>query len=182
MSALRPAVFLDRDGTLNVQTLRDGKPVAPRRVEDFSLFPGVTTACADLARAGYALVVATNQPDIGRGDLKVADLEAMHAKLLGLIPEIERIEIATAAADEPIDRRRKPQPGMLLDAAATLGLDLARSWMIGDRWRDVDCGKNAGVRTVFIDFGYDEKLRAVPDFRVTSFVEAAAIILARPLR
>jgi D-glycero-D-manno-heptose 1,7-bisphosphate phosphatase len=181
--ALRPAVFVDRDGTLNVQTIRAGTPFAPQRVEDFALFPGVTEACAKLAAAGFVLVVATNQPDIGRGTLPLAVMEAMHAKLRTLIPQIARIEVATAAGEEPgqpPDRRRKPEPGMLLDAAATLGLDLARSWMVGDRWRDVDCGKRAGVQTVFIDFDYDEPLRAAPDFRVRSFAEAARIILARP--
>jgi D-glycero-D-manno-heptose 1,7-bisphosphate phosphatase len=179
---LRPAVFVDRDGTLNVQTIRDGKPFAPQRVEDFELFPGVPAACAELAAAGFILVVATNQPDIGRGTLAPAVMEAMHARLRALIPEIARIEVATAAGDEPgrpPDRRRKPEPGMLFDAAAALGLDLAKSWMVGDRWRDVDCGQRAGVRTVFIDFDYDEPLRAAPDFRVRSFVEAARIILAR---
>jgi D-glycero-D-manno-heptose 1,7-bisphosphate phosphatase len=66
---------------------------------------------------------------------------------------------------------------MLLDAARALGLDLPRSWMVGDRWRDVDCGKRAGVRTVFIDFGYAEELREKPDFSVKSFAEAADVIL-----
>ena len=69
---------------------------------------------------------------------------------------------------------------MLLEAARDLGLDLARSWMIGDRWRDIDCGHNAGVRTVFIDLGYEESLRVAPDFTVRSFPEAARIILAHP--
>jgi D-glycero-D-manno-heptose 1,7-bisphosphate phosphatase len=67
---------------------------------------------------------------------------------------------------------------MLLDAARALGLDLSRSWMVGDRWRDIDCGRRAGVRTVFIDFGYSESLHAAPDFTVRSFSEAAALILA----
>jgi D-glycero-D-manno-heptose 1,7-bisphosphate phosphatase len=176
MSALRPAVFLDRDGTLNTQTIRGGKPFSPRRLEDFLLFPDAPDACAQLAAAGFTLVVATNQPDIGRGDLAPAVLEAMHAKLRQLVPQIAHIEVATAAGDKP-DRRRKPEPGMLLDAAAALGLDLARSWMVGDRWRDVDCGRNAGVRTVFLDFGYDEILRSTPNFRVRSLTEAARIII-----
>jgi D-glycero-D-manno-heptose 1,7-bisphosphate phosphatase len=81
--------------------------------------------------------------------------------------------------DHPENRRRKPEPGMVLDAARELGLDLARSWMVGDRWRDVDCGQRAGLRTVFIDFGYAEELRAAPDFTVKSFGEAAGIILAQ---
>lgn len=178
--ALRPAVFLDRDGTLNMQTIRDGKPFSPRTVEEFELFPDVPESCAQLAAAGFVLVLATNQPDVGRGVLPRETLDAMHAKLRQLVPQIAHIEVATAAGDDPAqppDRRRKPEPGMLRDAAAELGLDLARSWMIGDRWRDVDCGHRAGVRTVFIDFGYDEALRQAPDFRVRSFAEAARIVL-----
>ena len=179
-SRLRPAVFLDRDGTLNRQVVRDGKPYPPDTVEEFTLFPGVVEACADLARAGYVLVVATNQPDVGRGKQDQAIVEAMHAKLRELVPTIEHIEVcyAPGRAGDPPDSRRKPEPGMLLEAAMTHGLDLGRSWMVGDRWRDIDCGKRAGVRTVFIDFGYTEELKARPDFTVTSFPEAARIILA----
>ncbi|HEX3730826.1 MAG TPA: HAD-IIIA family hydrolase [Opitutaceae bacterium] len=175
----RPAVFVDRDGTLNEQVVREGKPYAPRSAAEFRLFPGVPEACRQLKAAGFALVVATNQPDVGRGDMPMSEVEAMHAKLLAWIPEIDRIEVSYDPGRGEDSRRRKPEPGMLLDAAAALGLDLARSWMIGDRWRDVDCGKRAGVRTVFIDFGYAEELQAPPDFTVKSFGEAAAVILAK---
>ena len=180
-STLRPAVFLDRDGTLNRQLIRDGAPYPPTTADEFQLFEGVPAACAQLAAAGYALVVATNQPDVGRGTQAQAVVEAMHAKLQKLLPEIARIEVCYApgrAGDAP-DPRRKPEPGMLLDATRGLGLDLARSWMVGDRWRDIDCGKRAGVRTVFIDFGYAEKLQSPPDFTVKSFADAARIILAQ---
>jgi D-glycero-D-manno-heptose 1,7-bisphosphate phosphatase len=177
----RPAVFLDRDGTLNVQVIRDGKPYAPLTLEDFRLFPEVPAACRALKAAGYALVVATNQPDVGRGDFPRETVERMHAKLRALIPEIDRIEVCYDPGRGEVSRRRKPEPGMLLDAAAALGLDLSRSWMVGDRWRDVDCGQRAGVRTVLIDFGYDEQLDAPPDFTVKSFREAAEVILQKPL-
>src|ERR1041384_248549 len=102
----------------------------------------------------------------------------MHARLQNLVPQIARIEVcyAPGRGETPPDPRRKPEPGMLLDAARELGLDLTRSWMVGDRWRDVDCGKRAGVRTVFIDFGYAETLHQPPDFTVKSFGEAAATI------
>ena len=179
MSTLRPAVFLDRDGTLNVQVIRDGKPYPPQSVEQFRLFPDVPAACAELAAEGFTLVVATNQPDVGRGTQPQSVVEAMHAKLRALVPQLAHIEVcyAPGRGETPPDPRRKPAPGMLLDAARQLGLDLARSWMIGDRWRDVDCGKRAGVRTVFIDFGYAEELQAAPDFTVRSFKEAAAVVL-----
>jgi D-glycero-D-manno-heptose 1,7-bisphosphate phosphatase len=177
----RPAIFLDRDGTLNVQVVRDGKPYPPQTVAEFSLFAGVPEACAQLAAAGFVLVVATNQPDVGRGTQTEAAVDAMHAKLRALVPAIARIEACYAPGQgvvHPENRRRKPEPGMLLDAAAALGLDLERSWMVGDRWRDIDCGQRAGVRTVFIDFGYTEELHAPPDFTVKSLPEAAGIILA----
>ena len=182
MTLLRPAVFLDRDGTLNVQVVRDGKPYPPQTVEEFTLFPDAPEACAQLASAGYVLVVATNQPDVGRGTQSQAMVEAMHAKLQRLIPQVARVEVCYApgtrfAPDSLPDRRRKPEPGMLLDAARDLGIDLARSWMVGDRWRDVDCGQRAGVRTVFIDFGYAEALRTAPDYTARSISEAADLIL-----
>ena len=179
----RPAVFLDRDGTLNAPVVRNGKPYPPATVAEFQLLPGVTEACRQLHAAGYVLVVATNQPDVGRGTQTPATVEAMHARLRELIPEIACIEVCYAPGQgvpHPEDRRRKPKPGMLADAAAALGLDLARSWMIGDRWRDVDCGQAAGCRTIFIDYGYDESIRRKPDYTVPSFAEAAGIILAHP--
>lgn len=179
-SGARRAVFLDRDGTLNRQLIRDGKPYPPQTVEQFELFEGVPAACAQLASAGFILVVATNQPDVGRGTQTQDVVEAMHAKLRRLVPEIAQIEVCYAAGlnkTAPPDRRRKPEPGMLLDAARSLGVDLSQSWMVGDRWRDIDCGKRAGVRTVFIDFGYAEELRQAPDFTVKSFPQAAETIL-----
>jgi D-glycero-D-manno-heptose 1,7-bisphosphate phosphatase len=123
-------------------------------------------------------VVATNQPDVGRGAQSQAVVESIHAALQAQIPEISRIEVCYDPGTGEPSLRRKPKPGMLLDAAATLGLDLSRSWMIGDRWRDIDCGSRAGVRTIFIDFGYAEELRTAPDFTVASLHEAAGIILA----
>ena len=182
---LRPAVFLDRDGTLNRQIVRDGKPYPPATLADFSLFPDVPDSCAALAAARYILVVATNQPDVGRGTQSREVVEAMHTELLRLVPSITRIEVCFAPGHDhsphlPPDPRRKPAPGMLLDAALGLDLDLSRSWMVGDRWRDIDCGKRAGVRTVFIDHGYAEDLRTAPDFTVSSFAAAAAVILAHP--
>lgn len=177
----RAAVFLDRDGTLNVPVVRDGKPYPPNTVDKFMLYDGVPAACRALHAAGYVLVVATNQPDVGRGTQTKAAVEAMHAHLRQLIPEIARIEVCyDPGGTTPPSEFRKPAPGMLLRAATALDLDLTRSWMIGDRWRDVDCGGAAGCSTIFIDYGYDESIRRKPDFTVPSFAEAAGIILAHP--
>jgi D-glycero-D-manno-heptose 1,7-bisphosphate phosphatase len=180
--ALRPAVFLDRDGVLNIQLVRDGKPYAPDRIEDFRLFDGAPEACRALKAAGFALVVATNQPDVGRGLIGRDVIESMHAKLQERIPEIDRIEVSYDPGRGEKSPRRKPEPGMLLDAAQALGLDLGASWMVGDRWRDVECGRRGGVRTVFIDYGYDEGHDCAPDFTVKTLHEAVAVILGGAAR
>lgn len=178
--ALRPAVFLDRDGTLNVQVVRDGKPYAPVRVDNFKLIDGVAEGCRALKAAGYALVVATNQPDVGRGEVAREVIESMHVLLLQQVPEIDRIEVCYDPGRGEASSRRKPEPGMVLDAAAALGIDLPASWMVGDRWRDVECGRRAGVKTVFIDYGYDEKLKSPADHVVKDFKGAVSVILSAP--
>jgi D-glycero-D-manno-heptose 1,7-bisphosphate phosphatase len=174
---LRPAVFLDRDGTLNLQVVRDGAPYAPDRFEDFRLYRDAQAGCRALKAAGFVLVVVTNQPEVGRGTLAREEVERMHARLLELIPEIDRVEACYDPGRGEASRRRKPEPGMVLDAAQALGIDLSRSWMIGDRWRDVECGRRAGVRTVFIDFGYSDEVKTSPEFTVRTFSEAVSTVL-----
>lgn len=175
--ALQPAVFLDRDGVINRALDRDGKPYPPTNLAEFEILPGVSEACAKLKQAGFVLVVATNQPDVGRGTLLQSTVEAIHAHMSRLLP-IDRIEVCYHPGKGASDCDcRKPKPGMLLRAAQELGIDLAQSWMVGDRWRDVDCGHAAGCRTVFIDYGYAEAMRQTPDFNVKNLLEAAQVIL-----
>jgi D-glycero-D-manno-heptose 1,7-bisphosphate phosphatase len=182
---LRPAVFLDRDGTLNRQLVRAGKPYPPATLEDFRLFEGVAADCARLKAAGFVLVVVTNQPDVGRGTQAPAVVEAMHARLLELVPVLDRIEVSYAPGQglpHPENHRRKPAPGMLLDAARNLGIDLPGSWMVGDRWGDIEAGHAAGCRTILIDHGYTERAPAPPPhFTVKDLTQAVGIILAQPL-
>ena len=178
---LRPAVFLDRDGTLNHHSVRGGKPYPPATADDFRLFAGAAEDCARLKAAGYVLVVATNQPDVGRGSQALAVVETMHARLLELIPALDRIEVCYHPGRGEPSTHRKPAPGMLHDAARALGIDLAQSWMVGDRWGDIDAGHAAGCRTVLIDHGYTERAPAnPPHFTVKNLPEAVGIILAHP--
>jgi len=147
-SSLRPAVFLDRDGVINRALIRDGKPHPPPSVDEFEILPGVAEACAKLKQAGYLLVVATNQPDVGRGTLKREIVEAMHEHMQRVLP-IDRVEVCYHPGKGASECDcRKPRPGMLLRAAKELNIDLTRSFMIGDRWRDIDCGHAAGVTTI----------------------------------
>jgi D-glycero-D-manno-heptose 1,7-bisphosphate phosphatase len=173
----RPAVFLDRDGVINRPLIRAGKPYPPTTLDEFEILPSVREACQLLKKLGFLLVVATNQPDVGRGILTRAAVEMMHAWLLQELP-IDRVTTCFhggMAYQDPCDCR-KPRPGMLLQAAEVLRIDLAKSWMVGDRWRDIDCGFKAGCKTIFIDWGYQESLKQPPDYRVENLLEAATLI------
>jgi D-glycero-D-manno-heptose 1,7-bisphosphate phosphatase len=175
----RRAVFLDRDGVLNRPVVRDGLSFPPGCVEDFELYPEVVQACEQLDQAGFVLIVVTNQPDVGRGTQEKEIVEAMHARLRALVPTLAAIEVCFhggAAYGDPCECR-KPKPGMVLRAAAEYGIDPGRSFLIGDRWRDVDCAHAAGCRAVFIDRGYREALKEKPEFTVSSFGEAVATVL-----
>lgn len=175
----RRAVFLDRDGVINKPVIREGRPYPPAEVGDFELYEDVTAGCARMEAAGFLLVVVTNQPDVGRGTQTRAAVETMHQKMREALPQIARVEVcwhAGADRDDPCDCR-KPEPGMVLRAAKALNIDLHQSFLVGDRWRDVDCGHRAGCRTVFIDRHYSEALRQQPDWTVTSFGQAVEVIL-----
>ncbi len=174
------AVFLDRDGVINRPVVRDGLPYPPDTVEEFDIYDDVPAGCARLKAAGFLLVVATNQPDVGRGTQSRETVEAIHAAMRAALPEIDRVEVSydPGGSGSPDAPRRKPLPGMLLDAADALGISLPESYMIGDRWRDIDCGHAAGCATIFIDRGYQETLRQPPTFTVGSFAEAVEVILA----
>lgn len=156
---------------------REGKPYPPTRLDEFQILPGVPEACRRLKTAGYLLVVATNQPDVGRGTLPQNTVEAIHDLMRRELP-IDRVEVCyhPGRGESECDCR-KPRPGMLLRAARAMKIDLAQSWMVGDRWRDIDCGHAAGCRTILIDHGYSEPLQQPPDFRAGSLIEAAEIIL-----
>ena len=168
---------MDRDGVINRALARDCKPYPPRNLGEFEILPDVAAACAKLKQAGFLLVVATNQPDVGRGTLKEEIVEKIHAHMMAQLP-IDRVEVCFHPGQGQSDCDcRKPKPGMLLRAARELGIDLAQSWMVGDRWRDVDCGHAAGCRTIFIDRGYAEELKQKPDFSAGNLAGAADIIL-----
>jgi D-glycero-D-manno-heptose 1,7-bisphosphate phosphatase len=177
MSGPHRAVFLDRDGVINRPLIRAGKPYPPSRLDEFEILPSVPDACELLKKLGFLLVVATNQPDVGRGILSRASVETIHLWLSKQLP-IDAIFTCFHAGEAygQICDCRKPRPGMLLQAASELQIDLANSFMIGDRWRDVECGLNAGCKTIFIDWGYQEKLRKQPDCRAESLAAATSLI------
>jgi D-glycero-D-manno-heptose 1,7-bisphosphate phosphatase len=170
-------VFLDRDGVVNRAPVRDGKPYPPATVEEVEIPEGTAEALAELKAAGFLLIVVTNQPDVARGTQAMEVVEAINARLAGALP-LDAIRVC-AHGDEARCNCRKPAPGLILDAAAESGVDLGRSYMIGDRWRDVDAGAGAGCRTVLIDYGYRERgPSAAPDYRARDLWDAVRWILA----
>ena len=173
---IRRAVFLDRDGVINASMVRDGKPYPPASLEELKILPGVAEAIRALREAGFAVVVVTNQPDVATGIQRREVVETMHSNLRNelLIDDI-RVCYHTDADNCAC---RKPKPGMLLEAAHDLAIDLARSFMVGDRWRDIEAGKVAGCYTFFIDYGYVERKPSSPDVVVTSLKEASELILS----
>jgi D-sedoheptulose 7-phosphate isomerase len=173
---LRRAVFLDRDGVLNEAVVREGKPYPPVDAASMQILPGTEEALVRLKGRGYLLLVVTNQPDVARG-LQVRDtVEAMSHRLR---TELPLDDVLTCFHDDPDDCDcRKPRPGLMKRAAQQYGIDLGQSFLIGDRWRDIDAGANAGCKTIWIDRGYRERPPAsVPDARVASLSEAVDWIL-----
>lgn len=172
---VKRAVFLDRDGVLNANLERDGKPVAPTRLEDFRLLPGVEAALDRLKLAGFFLVVVTNQPDVATGRTRKDVVEAMHAILRRQLP-LDDIKVCWHR-DEDHCTCRKPLPGLINDAAAEHDIDKAQSFLVGDRWRDIEAGRAAGCTTIFIDYGYPQDGPLHPDAIAASLADAVDFIL-----
>ncbi len=174
---LRPAAFLDRDGVLNAVAMHGDVPHPPDHADHVVLLDGVQHACSQLRAAGLVLIVVTNQPDIARG---ATTCEAVRAINAAVTDGLGVTRVVTCPHDDHNRCRcRKPLPGMLLDAAAALGLDLDRSTMVGDRWRDIDAGRAAGVATVFVDHGYPERKPNAPDLVVRALIDAVPFIVER---
>ena len=170
------AVFLDRDGVINRAVLKDGLPHPPSDISEIEIPMDVPEALSRLREAGYRLVVVTNQPDVARGIQTEDSILAINAALMdSLIID----EFRVCFHDDGDDCTcRKPLPGMLLEAASEAKIDLGASFLVGDRWRDIEAGKRAGCGTILIDNGYDERLQSEPDEVVKTFSEAADWILS----
>lgn len=169
-----PCVFFDRDGIVNHPPDDTRRYVL--REEEFHLLPGFTDALRVVLQKGYKAVIVTNQSGVSKGRMTQADLDRIHAKLHALL-EAEGLalhDVIECTSGDDAHPNRKPNPGMLLDAARKHHLDLARSWMIGDQEKDVTAGRRAGVaRTV--------KVKPLPnesaaDHQISSMRELAAFL------
>jgi D-glycero-D-manno-heptose 1,7-bisphosphate phosphatase len=176
LNGYRRAVFLDRDGVLNRAVVRDGKPYPPSAPDDLEILPGVRECLDRLHEAGFLLLVVTNQPDVRRGTQSFEAVESMHRLLRAELPIDDFFVCYHDDADDcPC---RKPRPGLLLEAARKYGVLLDRSYLVGDRWRDIDAGAAAGCKTILIDYAYNERRpSAPPSLCAASLAEAVNYVL-----
>lgn len=173
---MRWAVFLDRDGVVIEPQVRNGKPYPAVNAELMRIPPGTGEALLRLKNSGFLLIVVTNQPDVVRGTQRREVVEDINRRLQSELP---LDDVLTCYHDDGDGCEcRKPRPGLILRAAGRYGIDLSESYMIGDRWRDIDAGANAGCKTILIDRGYAERAPdSVPGARVGSLPEAVDWIL-----
>jgi D-glycero-D-manno-heptose 1,7-bisphosphate phosphatase len=171
------AVFIDRDGVLNKSLVIDGKPYAPKTLDDFIIFPDISDAVKKLKKKGFILIVVTNQPDVGNGIVAREIVVSMNAILNNKF-YFDSIKVCFHSQSDNCSCR-KPKPGMLLEAASEFQIDLNKSFMVGDRKSDVDAGNEAGCYTFFIDHDYRNSEKSFnADNTVKSFSEAVNIILS----
>ena len=171
--ALSPAIFLDRDGTIMRDVDYCGDP------KDVDVFEGVADALRKLKDRGYKLLVITNQSGIGRGYFTEEEYRAVEREVSQQIGA--DVIDATYFCPHLPDRAckcRKPSPEMILEAAQDHKLDLAQSFFVGDKASDIQCGRNAGVKTILVRTGYGKEVsKGLPDFVARDLVEAANIIV-----
>jgi D-glycero-D-manno-heptose 1,7-bisphosphate phosphatase len=175
LHAMNRAVFLDRDGVINRAPIRDGLPVSPRNLNNLEILPGVETALNGLKRSGFLLIVVTNQPDVARGIISITEVHEINNFLSNSLP-IDGFFVC-AHDNQDYCTCRKPKSGLLLDAAIQFRIDTKSSYLVGDRWRDIEAGQAVGCACYFIDYGYPEKSPKEPFKRVFSLLEASHEIL-----
>jgi len=173
---MKRAVFLDRDGVIIEAVIHNGKPYPPASVSDARITEGFYTVLQKISAAGFIIIGITNQPDVARGLQSQKAVEEINQYLVNVLP-IETIFVCFHD-DKDACSCRKPKPGLIYEAAAVFDIDLANSYMVGDRWKDIEAGKNAGCKTVFVDYGYAEKQPKGYDFSIQKPAAIADIILA----
>lgn len=172
---MKKAVFLDRDGVLNHVVIKNGKPCPPSDLDNLQVFEGAKESINALKKANWLVIVLTNQPDVARNITSKKNVEKINSHLK-LILQFDEIYTCYHDNDDFCDCR-KPKPGMLVTASRKNNIILKNSYMVGDRWSDIDAGNKVGCKTIFIDYDYNEKRPVNFNYKVKSINEAAKIIL-----
>ena len=171
---MNKAVFLDRDGVINEVNIKNGLPFSPNSLDDLSIFPGVKEAIIKLKKLNFICLVVTNQPDVSRG--KITKEEVI--KINQFIINETNVDEFFICYHDDLDNCncRKPKPGLLLNAAKKWNIDFKSSYLIGDRWRDINAGNAVGCNTIFLDYGYNDIKPQKPNFVTDSLIKASEII------
>lgn len=168
------AIFLDRDGVINKAIVKDGKPYPPADLFELEILPYVCNGISLLKSKGYKIIVITNQPDVARGTILKEKVEGINQYLKNEL-NIDEFYCCFHDGKENCECR-KPKPGMILQAAKKWNIDITKSYMIGDRWRDIEAANAANMTSILIDYNYNEK-KSVPDFSCLDFKSAIEYIL-----
>lgn len=175
------AIFLDRDGVLNAAIIKDGKPYPPASINELIIPFGVLDALTNLKKAGFLLIAATNQPDVARGKVTRTSVELINNALMSQLP-LDDLRVCFHDDAEHC-ACRKPAPGLLQAAALDHHIHLNNSFMIGDRWKDIEAGQRAGCQTIWLDYQYAEKSPdKAPDYTTTTLMDAANWIIKNTTR
>ena len=171
---MKKAVFLDRDGVVNKAFIRNGLPTPPISLNELEILPGVKESILRLKKLNYICLLVTNQPDVSRGKIEKKNVIEMNNFLK---KEIELDDIFACYHDDKDNCKcRKPKPGMIIQASKKWDIDVRKSFMIGDRWRDIQAGINAGCKTFFIDNNYNEDKLVEASYTSANLLDAVIII------
>jgi len=171
---MNKAVFLDRDGVINKAFVKNGLPFSPPSFSELKILPGVKESIKLLSKMNFVSLIVTNQPDASRGKIEKKTIIKMNDYLKD---EIKLDDIFVCYHDDYDNCKcRKPKPGLILDAGKKWSIDLKNSYLVGDRWRDIEAGKSAGCKTIFIDYNYNEEKPKNPDFTTDSLLNAVHLI------
>ena len=171
---MRRAIFLDRDGVLNETIIKEKEITSPLKLDELKIFPDAKETLLTFKKCGYLLIMVTNQPDIARNKNTKKNVEEINDCLKNYL-KLDDVCVCYHD-DKDFCNCRKPKSGMLIEASKKHNIDLPKSFIIGDRWRDVEAGKNVKCKTIFIDFKYQEKLKNKPDYIITNIADAKNIV------
>jgi len=171
---MNKAIFLDRDGVINKIIMREGKPSSPWKLEEFEILPDVKECLKAFKEMGFLNIVFTNQPDVSRGFLRIEDLEKMHKIIIETLP-VDEIKVCPHD-DKDNCPCRKPKAGLILEAVKEQSIDLEKSYVIGDSWRDIGAGRTAGCKTFLIRREYNKYFQRGYVFEVSNLKETVGVI------
>ena len=171
---MKKAIFLDRDGIINRVKLLEGKPYPPSDLSEFIIMSNIKEFLELSHKNNYLNIIITNQPDVSRGKIAASAVEEINSFIRA---KLKIDDIYTCFHDDKdFCACRKPKPGNIIKAALNYQIDLSNSYMIGDRWRDIESGENAGCKTIYVDYNYKETKPTTYDFKVNSVKELKGIV------